>query len=73
MRSEEKQKGGFYIKNPPFPLFYPLSYYAAPYLIALTNALLRLCCSVLKYSHCACTLPFSSSSGLLSANTKPNF
>ena len=49
MRSEEKQKGGFYIKNPPFPLFYPLSYYAAPYLIALTNALLRLCCSVLKY------------------------
>lgn len=21
MRSEEKQKGGFYIKNPPFPYF----------------------------------------------------
>lgn len=29
MRSEEKQKGGFYIKNPPFPLFCPLSYYTA--------------------------------------------
>lgn len=42
------------------------------YLISLMNARRRLCCSVWKYSHCACTFPFSSSSGLLSAYSKPN-
>jgi|SRR5699024_9629289 hypothetical protein len=42
------------------------------YFIPFTKHLLRLCCSVLKYSHCACTLPFSSSSGLLSAYSKPS-
>lgn len=42
------------------------------YLISLMNARRRLCCSVRKYSHCACTFPFSSSSGLLSAYSKPN-
>ena len=42
----------------------PLYHYHS---IGLTKHLRRLCCSVRKYSHCACTLPFSSNSGLLSA------
>lgn len=42
----------------------PLYHYQS---IGLIKQRLRLCCSVRKYSHCACTLPFSSNSGLLSA------